>query len=120
MHRNKSSLEISAEGGVSPSWEGGAVPSPTLRRPGEMLGGASPPLRSFPPEQLTGPCPGPTMGAKRALEARQQAVLSPQESSAHSKEPYLQIKPVLGSTTHTAEPLYSTSMCRILLQMHWQ
>lgn len=37
--QEKSGLKISAEGGASPSWEGGRVPSSTLRLPGEMLGG---------------------------------------------------------------------------------
>ena len=54
------------------------------------------------------------------LEARHKGNCCPRKALQGGKEPYLQIKPVLGSTAHTAKPLYSISICLIPWKVRWQ
>lgn len=78
VQRNKRDLKISAEGGVSPYWEGGGVPHPTWPPLEKMLGSAwahsKEPLHLAVDLLLHWAHPWPSE-AKWALEARQKAAL---------------------------------------------
>lgn len=80
------------------------------------------------PDLLQGASPPSSVGwthmdpqeRRERLEARRKEHCHPRKAPHSGKEPYLQIKPVLGSTTHTAKPLYSISICLFLWKVHWQ
>lgn len=64
--------------------------------------------------------PSGMKGAAGSQALSPQVSYCPRKALYGGKEPYLQIKFVLGSTTHTAKPLYSISICLITWKVHWQ
>lgn len=80
------------------------------------------------PDLLQGASPPSSVGwAHRApqelrerLEARHKGNYCPRKALHGGEEPYIQIKPVLGSTAHTAKPLYSVSIRLIPWKVRWR